>query len=82
MEKGDTRYFLPPDKLNPGLLEEGQVKRSCIELRGKDPELELVRDAAHEIHTMADCGSVGFGNLICIGASLGNYNWMNKHFNV
>ena len=62
LRPGESRFFLPAGELPAELVAEGQTTRACIKGPGEaDTCLELQRCACKELHTMADCGSVGFG---------------------
>ena len=58
----EKRVFLEEAELNLANLDEGQVRRSLIEITGQeDRDWEVKRNAVNELHTLADCGSVGWG---------------------
>ena len=59
--RNEIRYFLTPEQLPSNLFEEGQTRRACVQTGSSDPTLEVKRQCVPELHTIADCGAVGWG---------------------
>ena len=62
LRRGETRVFDAASTLDPQLLDDGQVSRAVVQLPGKDRDWEVKRNIVNELHTVADCGSVGWGS--------------------
>ena len=61
LQSGEARHMVAADQHPLALCEEEQLYRSCIKNADGDRCLEVANvDDEYELHTMSDCGSVGF----------------------
>ena len=54
---GERRHFVEASELPPSLCDEGELRRSCLQLENGSPCLEIHRDDEPERHLLTDCGA-------------------------
>lgn len=66
-------YFTLKSDLPAGMCVGNQTQRACCTLAGGSRRLALQKRKKREVHTMADCGSIGYGMAIWLFTAGGTF---------